>query len=80
MNTRLTALALATAAVAASATPALADGPSFKDFSFTHKVDKASPVRMHAAVPHRALRGRYQLSLDQAHGLLSSTSTSPTAT
>jgi hypothetical protein len=79
MNTRLTGLVLASAALAAGAALALADGPSVKDFAFTHKVDKASPVLMQAAAPHRASRGRYQLRLDQAQSVLSG-STSPTAT
>ena len=80
MSTRLAALCLAAAALAAGAAPAVADGPSLKGFTFTHKVDEASPALLQAAAPHRAYRGRYQLSLDQARGLLSSSSTSTTAT
>jgi type VI protein secretion system component Hcp len=79
MSTRLTGLVLASAALAAGAAPALADGPSFKAFAFAHKVDKASPVLMQAAAPHRAYRGRYQLRLDEAQGVLSG-SKSPAAT
>jgi type VI protein secretion system component Hcp len=73
-RSRLAALGLtATLALAAGASPALAKTPkprpSVSDISFTHPIDKPSPVLLGIAPSSSQSRGRYQLRLSDARGL-----------
>ena len=73
-RSRLAALGLTTTlALAAAASPALAKTPkprpSVSDISFTHHIDKPSPVLLGLAPPSSSpSRGRYQLRLSEARG------------
>jgi type VI protein secretion system component Hcp len=67
-TSRLAALGIvATVALAASASPALAKKPrprpNVSDISFTHHIDKPSPVLLGLAPSNAQYRGRYQLRL-----------------
>jgi hypothetical protein len=73
-HSRLAALGLtATLALAAAASPALAKTPkprpSVSDISFTHHIDKPSPVLLGLAPSSSPSRGRYQLRLSEARGV-----------
>ena len=73
-RSRLATLGLtATLALAAGASPALAKtpkpSPSVSDISFTHHIDKASPVLLGLAPSSSQSRGRYQLRLGEARGV-----------
>ena len=73
-RSRLAALALTTTlALAAAASPALAKTPkpkpSVSQISFTHYIDKASPVLLGLAPSGSKSRGRYQLRLSDARGV-----------
>jgi polyisoprenoid-binding protein YceI len=73
-RSRLAALGLtATLALAAAASPALAKTPkprpSVSDISFTHHIDKPSPVLLGFAPSSSPSRGRYQLRLSDARGV-----------
>ena len=73
-RSRLAALALTTTlALTAAASPALAKTPkprpSVSDISFTHHIDKPSPVLLGLAPSSSQSRGRYQLRLSDARGV-----------
>ena len=73
-RSRLAALGLtATLALAAAASPALAKTPkprpSVSDISFTHPIDKSSPVLLGLAPNGPQSRGRYQLRLTDSRGV-----------
>ena len=73
-RSRIAALGLtATLALSAGASPALAQtpkpGPSVSDISFTHHIDKPSPVLLGLAPSSPQSRGRYQLRLGEARGV-----------
>ena len=73
-RSRLAALGLtATLALVAGASPALAKTPkprpSVSDISFTHHIDKPSPVLLGLAPSSSPSRGRYQLRLSEARSL-----------